>query len=75
MEFSFDKIGNALYIKFSREAVKDSEEIGEGIVVDYGENGMVIGIEVLNYTQKNINLNEIIKLNAEEIIPMIVQYQ
>lgn len=75
MEFLFDKIANALYIKFSQEAVKDIEEIGEGIIVDYNENDLVIGIELLNYTKRNINLNDIIKLNAEEIIPMIVQCQ
>jgi len=73
MEFSFDKIANALYIHFSREEIKDSEEISEGIIVDYSENNSVIGIEILNYTRRNINLNEIIKLEAEEIIPMIVQ--
>jgi len=75
MEFLFDKIANTLYIKFSQEAVKDTEEIGEGIIVDYNENGLVIGIEILNYTGRNINLNEIVQLNAEEIIPMIVQCQ
>ena len=75
MEFSFDKIANALYIKFSHEAVKDTEEIGEGLIVDYNDNGLVIGIEILNYSNRNINLNDIIKLNAEEIIPMIVQCQ
>ena len=75
MEFTFDKVTNALYIQFSREKVKDTEEIGEGIIVDYGENHIVIGIEILNYSQRNINLNEIFQLNAEEIIPMIVQWQ
>ena len=75
MEFSFDKIANTLYIQFSREAVRDSEEIVEGIIVDYGENCLVIGVEILNYIKRNINLNEIVKLNAEEIIPMIVQCQ
>lgn len=73
MEFFFDKIADSLYIQFSREKVKDTEEIQEGIVIDYGENNLVIGIEVLNYTEKNINLNEIISLSAEEIIPLIAQ--
>lgn len=75
MEFSFDKIANSLYIKLTHEAVKNTEEIGEGIIVDYSENDLVIGIEILNYTERNINLNKIIQLNAEEIIPMIVQCQ
>ncbi|MHA1344335.1 MAG: DUF2283 domain-containing protein [Promethearchaeota archaeon] len=75
MEFSFDKIADALYIQFSREKVIETEEISEGIIMDYGENNFIIGIEILNYTKRNINLNEIIKLNSEEIVPMIVQCQ
>ncbi|MHA1491260.1 MAG: DUF2283 domain-containing protein [Promethearchaeota archaeon] len=75
MEFSFDKIANVLYIQFSREKVIETEEIGEGTIIDYGENNHIIGIEILNYTKRNINLNEIIQLNSEEIIPLIVQYQ
>ncbi len=73
MEFTFDKVANALYIQFAQEKVKDTEEIGEGIIVDYSENHKVIGIEILNYSQRSINLNEIVRLNPEEIIPMFVQ--
>ena len=50
-------------------------KINDGIIIDYGENDNVIGIEILNYTERNLNLNEIIHLNADEIIPVIVQWQ
>ena len=33
----------------------------------------MIGIEILNFTQRHLDLNELIKLNNEEIIPAIVQ--
>ena len=36
MEFSFDKVANALYIWFSHEKVKQTKEISKGIIVDYG---------------------------------------
>lgn len=75
MEFSFDKVANVLYIRFSHEEVNDTEEIEEGIIIDYNENNEVIGIEILNYIDRNIDLNRIIKLSAEEIIPVIVQCQ
>ena len=75
MEFSFDKVANVLYIRFSHEEVKDTEEIEEGIIIDYNENNELIGIEILNYIDRNIDLNRIIKLSAEEIIPVIVQCQ
>ena len=74
MEISYDKVANALYLQFSNEKVKDSEEINDGIILDYGEKDNIIGIEILNYTERNLNLNEIIKMDADEIIPVIVQW-
>ncbi|MHA1705453.1 MAG: DUF2283 domain-containing protein [Promethearchaeota archaeon] len=75
MEISFDKIANALYICFSHNDIKISEEIIEGIIIDYDKNKTIIGIEILNFLDKNIDLNEIIKLGPEEIIPKVVQWQ
>ncbi len=74
MQLSFDKVANALYLQFSHEKVKDSEEVNEGIIIDYGENDSIIGIEILNYTERKINLNEIIKMDVDEIIPVIIQW-
>ena len=73
MEFSYDKIADVLYIKLNHETVKNTEEIGEGTIIDYSENNVVIGVEILNYSQRNINLNKLVLLNAEELIPTIVQ--
>ena len=75
MDFSFDKMANALYIRFSREKVSNSDEIAEGIIFDYGKDGSIIGIEVLNFKQRKLDLNELIDLNVEEIIPKLVQCQ
>jgi len=35
MQISFDKVADVLSLQFSREKVKDSEEIKEGIAIDY----------------------------------------
>jgi len=75
MQISFDKVANALYLRFSQENVKDTEEIDDGIIIDYGENDNIIGIEILDYTDRNLNLNELIKMDADEIVPVIVQWQ
>lgn len=53
MEISFDKVANVLYLQFFHENIKDTEEINDGIIIDYGENNNVFGIEILNYTQRN----------------------
>ncbi len=73
MEFSFDKVANALYLRFSYEKVQTTEEIAEGIIIDYGKGDHMVGIEILNFSDRQLNLNDIIQMNAEEIIPMIIQ--
>jgi uncharacterized protein YuzE len=38
MQISFDKVADALYIRFSWEEVKETEEVDTGIIIDYGNN-------------------------------------
>jgi len=73
MNFSFDKIANALYIRFSSEKVLNSDEIAEGIIIDYGKNENILGVEVLNFTNKNLNLNDLVQMTIEELIPRLAQ--
>jgi len=73
MEFSFDKIANALYLRFSNEEIQDSDEIAIGIIVDYGKSDQLVGVEILNFTDRNLNLNDLVQKDVEEIIPMIVE--
>jgi uncharacterized protein YuzE len=75
MEVSFDKVANALYLRFSNEKILSSEEIANGIIVDYGKGDYVVSIEILNFSDRSLNLNDIIQMPVEEIIPLIVQCQ
>ena len=75
MEFSFDKVANALYIRFSNENVIDSDEIAEGIIIDYGKDSNIIGLEILNFKNRKLDLNDLVEMNVEEIIPKLVQCQ
>ena len=43
----FDPVANAAYIRFSAEAVLESEEVSEGIVLDFDESGRIVGMEIL----------------------------
>lgn len=38
---------NAAYVRFSGEAVVESEEVAPGIVLDYDAQGRMVGMEVL----------------------------
>jgi len=73
MNLSFDKKANALYIRISSEKVLNSDEIAEGIIIDYNKKDNIIGVEVLNFTEKNLNLNDLVQMTIEELIPLLAQ--
>jgi len=75
MEFSFDKVANALYIRFSNERILNSDEIAEGIIIDYSLDNNIVGVEILNFTDRKLNLNDLVQMNAEELIPTLAQCQ
>jgi uncharacterized protein YuzE len=73
MNFSFDKIANALYIRFSSEKILNSDEIAQGIIFDYGKNDNIIGVEILNFTNRKLNLNDLVQMDIEELVPILAQ--
>ena len=73
MEFSFDKVANTLYIRLESGDVKESDEIAQGIIIDYSKRKKILGIEILNYSSRSLNLNYLIGLTNDELIPAIVQ--
>ena len=44
----YDRDANAAYIRFSPEPVEESEEVAEGVVLDYDRDGRIVGMEVLD---------------------------
>ena len=58
VNISYDRVADALYIKFSNENIAESDEISDGIILDYNKNGKIIGIEILNYSKRNNDLNK-----------------
>ena len=75
MEFSYDKKANALYLRFSFDKVASTDEISDGLIVDYNEKNKIIGIEILNFTNRSLDLNNLIQMNADEIIPTVLACQ
>jgi len=64
MKIKYDPEVDALYIEVNpQKSYKESEEISENIIVDYGPKGEIIGLEILNAknTIKEIkNLKELL---------------
>ncbi len=52
MKVKYDKEVDILYISFSQEPIKESDEDKPGIIIDYSERGYIVGIEILNASKK-----------------------
>ena len=48
MKVNYDPKADALYIRLRSGKIDESDEIGEGVIVDYDSSGKPIGIEFLN---------------------------
>src|SRR5688500_12619144 len=42
----------AVYVNLTDRAIKDSEEVAEGIVVDYDFEGRIVGVEILDASKR-----------------------
>lgn len=55
MKLIFHKEDDALYLRLDDTAVIESEEVSDGIILDYNAEGQVIGIEILYVSQRSPN--------------------
>ncbi|PSG98916.1 MAG: DUF2283 domain-containing protein [Nanohaloarchaea archaeon SW_7_43_1] len=62
MDLSFDSEADAVYIRFSDRDIKDSNKIDERTIVDVDEDQEIVGIEVLEASER---FNEISSLNVD----------
>ena len=51
MRVRYDEEVDVLYIRLKETSYYESEEIKEGIIIDYDKDGNVIGIEMMNATE------------------------
>ncbi|WP_330204791.1 DUF2283 domain-containing protein [Cyanobacterium sp. Dongsha4] len=59
MKINYYPDTDSLYIHLSDKPSIDSQEISEGVVLDYDENGNLVGIDIDNASNK-VQLNELI---------------
>ena len=52
MRVRMDQEADALYIRLDETPIVESEEVSPGIILDFDENGRVIGVEMLNVRQR-----------------------
>ena len=58
MKIAYDKSTDSLYIHLADRASVDSDEVREGIVVDYDANGALVGIDV-QHASKNVDIHNL----------------
>ena len=59
MKVKYDKEVDVLYIQFSDNKINESDEEKSGIILDYDNEGSIVGIEVLNASKKMKNINKV----------------
>lgn len=55
MKVKYDKEVDVLYIVFSENKIKESDEEKPGIILDYDRTGSIVGIEILDASKKMKN--------------------
>jgi uncharacterized protein YuzE len=48
MKISFDPKYGVLYLKFSEDKISNTVEVDGGVLIDYGDKGQMMGIEIIN---------------------------
>lgn len=66
MKIEYSKQADAIYVYFKEEYVASSKEIEDGIVIDFDEQGQLVGIEVLDVS-KRFKLSDIVNVNIENL--------
>ena len=56
----YDAYADVLYVKIREGKVAESDEVENGIILDYDINGNIIGIEILDFSKRKIDLNELV---------------
>jgi len=66
MKLKVDKKNDALYLRLDENAIVESEEVRPGVILDFDENGRVVGVEFLNITER-VNPEELNTLQFQTL--------
>ncbi|MEX0803414.1 MAG: DUF2283 domain-containing protein [Candidatus Binatia bacterium] len=52
MRVRVDHGADAIYVNLTDRAIENSEEVADGIVVDYDAEGRIVGVEILDASKR-----------------------
>ena len=66
MRIEYSKNIDALYIRLREAEIGDSIDIEEGVTVDLDEKGHIVGVEILDASEK-MNISDLVNINIENL--------
>jgi len=66
VKIEYSKDIDALYIKIREAKVADSVDIEEGVTVDLDEKGHIVGVEILDASEK-MDLSDLVNISIENL--------
>lgn len=67
MRIQLDQKNDALYLRLDEAAIMDSEGVRPGVMLDYNENGNVVGIEILGLSER-VEPQNLTSVQPEKVI-------
>lgn len=58
MRLNYYEDTDSLYIDLSEKSSVDSREVASGVVIDFGENGEIVGIDI-DHASRIVNLQKL----------------
>ncbi len=52
MRVRVDHAADAVYLNLTDRPIKDSAEVADGIIVDYDDEGRIVGVEILDAAKR-----------------------
>jgi len=66
MKIEYSRDVDALYIRLREAKIADSMDIEEGVTVDLDENGHIVGLEILDASER-IGLSDLVNISIENL--------
>ena len=59
MKIEYDQQADAMYVRLREGTVAESDEVRPGVVLDFDSNGRVLGIEMIDVSERTDNPREL----------------
>jgi uncharacterized protein YuzE len=65
MRVRVDQQADAIYLDLTGEKIESSEEVADGIILDYDKAGNMVGIEILDASKKTGEVNTLRQVSLD----------